>query len=133
VVSGPHIDGPGWPTNLAVRTAAEGRQGVIALKRRRVDFVNVYDKLPRDAYFAIADEAKKQGLPFAGHVPRSVTALEASNTGQRSLERLIGVSLECFAENETQLNRWLAEEGLPASEVTEALSEYRQCGALFSA
>src|SRR5215203_2235925 len=33
VVSGPHIDGPGWPTNLAVTTASEGRQGVITLKR----------------------------------------------------------------------------------------------------
>jgi len=66
VVSGPHIDGPGWPTNLAVSTPSEGRQGVITLKRRGVDFVKVYDKLPRDAYFAIADEARKQGLPSPG-------------------------------------------------------------------
>jgi imidazolonepropionase-like amidohydrolase len=133
VVSGPHIDGPGWPSNLAVRTASEGRRGVIDLKRRGVDFVKVYDKLSRDAYFAIADEATKQGMPFAGHVPRSVTALEASNAGQKSMEHLIGIPLECFAEDETQLRRWLADEGVPAAEVNEALAEYRRCNSLFSA
>jgi hypothetical protein len=39
-------------------------------------------------YFAIADEANKQGIPFAGHIPEGVTAKEASNAGQKSVEHL---------------------------------------------
>jgi len=40
-------------------------------------WVRLYTALPRNLYFAIADEAKKQGLPFAGYVPVSVTEDEA--------------------------------------------------------
>ena len=47
--------------------------------------------MPLDAYFAIADEARKVGIPFAGHVPLSVTALEASEAGQKSIEHLDGL------------------------------------------
>jgi predicted amidohydrolase len=36
----------------------------------------------RDSYFAIADEAKKQGLPLVGHIPMTVTPEEASDQGQ---------------------------------------------------
>jgi imidazolonepropionase-like amidohydrolase len=59
------------------------------------DFVKVYTKLPREAYLAIADEAKKQGLPLAGHLPESVSAAEASDLGQKSIEHLTGVELAC--------------------------------------
>jgi hypothetical protein len=50
------------------------------------DFVKVYDGVPRDAYFAIAEESTKVGLPFVGHIPVSIRVVEASNAGQRSLE-----------------------------------------------
>jgi imidazolonepropionase-like amidohydrolase len=68
------------------------------------DFVKVYTKLPREAYLAIADEAKKQGLPFAGHLPESVSAAEASDLGQKSIEHLTGVELAC-SDREDELRR----------------------------
>jgi hypothetical protein len=40
----------------------------------------------RPAYLAIVDEAKKQGLPFVGHVPEFVSAAEAPDLGQKSME-----------------------------------------------
>jgi len=57
--------------------------------------VKVYSLLPRDAYFAIADEAKKLKIPFAGHVPDSVTPEEASDAGQASEEHLLQVVEAC--------------------------------------
>lgn len=57
---------------IVVGTPAEGRQTVDMLKQRGADCVKVYDRLPRDVYFAIVAEAKKQGLPVAGHVPLSL-------------------------------------------------------------
>ncbi len=77
------------PTASIVRTPEEARNFVRALKAAGdIDFVQTYSSLPREAYFAIADEAKKQGIPFAGHVPFLVDAAEASSAGQRSMEHL---------------------------------------------
>jgi hypothetical protein len=53
---------------------------------RRADFIKTYSWIPRAAYYGIARESKKVGVPFAGHVPYSVSVIEASNAGQRSVE-----------------------------------------------
>jgi len=108
VVASPIIDGPQpvWPNSISVRDEAEGRKAVTRVKQWGADFVKVYSLLPREAYFGIADEARKQGLPFEGHVPFTVSAAEASDAGQKSIEHLTGVfkALETFsAEKETEL------------------------------
>jgi hypothetical protein len=78
-----------------ISTPTEGREIVKLRKRQGADFVKVYNLLPRDVYFAIVDEAKRQRIPIAGHVPFEVTALEASNAGQRSIEHLTRVLWGC--------------------------------------
>ena len=50
------------------------------------DFVKVYTLLPREAFLAIAEAANERTFPFAGHVPIAVTAIEASDAGQRTIE-----------------------------------------------
>jgi len=88
------VDGPPatWANSDTVSTAGEARLMVRKIKAGGADFLKVYDHLSREAYFAIADEAKKQRLPFAGHVPETITVREASDAGQRSLEHLRGFS-----------------------------------------
>jgi Amidohydrolase family len=78
-----------------ITTPEEGREIVRLRKRQGADFVKVYNLLPRDVYFAIVDEATKQHIPIAGHVPFEVSALEASNAGQRSIEHLTRVLWAC--------------------------------------
>jgi imidazolonepropionase-like amidohydrolase len=98
IVSGPVLDGPVpmWPpVTIAIGTEKEAHAAVASLKQRGADFVKVYDWLPRAAYFAIVDEAKKQRLPLAGHIPLSVTAIEASDAGQRSVEHIIHLFESC--------------------------------------
>jgi imidazolonepropionase-like amidohydrolase len=90
VVAGPILQRP-LPFALPplVRTVAdeaEARRTIDVLKAQGVDFIKVGDTLPRDVYFAIADESERQGIPFAGHVPPFVSAAEASRAGQRSIE-----------------------------------------------
>lgn len=96
----PIIDGPRplFPSMISVGTEAQGREVVDRYKDHGADFIKVYDNLPRGVYFAIADEAHKRGIPFAGHVPYSVTAAEASDAGQKSMEHLMGVELACSNE-----------------------------------
>ena len=76
------------PTANSVSTPEEARQFVREVKAAGIDFAKTYSSLSREAYFAIADEAKKQAIPFAGHVPFLVGAAEASSAGQRSMEHL---------------------------------------------
>jgi imidazolonepropionase-like amidohydrolase len=111
VAAGPLIDGPepAHPEHaIPVHNAAEARQAVQSLKAMGADFVKVYDGVPRDAYFAIAEESKTVGLPFVGHVPGSIRVVEASNAGQRSVEH--GAYLDGGATNEDeatkQKDRW---------------------------
>jgi len=111
VAAGPMVDGPNpmFPElSVAVSNEAEARQTVRDLQSSGADFIKVYSLLPRSAYFALADEAKQRNIPFAGHVPESVSALEASDAGQRSIEHLSGVRLACSA-NETELRQKLVE------------------------
>jgi ketosteroid isomerase-like protein len=88
----------------APATAADARAFVRLAKERGVDFIKIYDMLPREAYFALAEEAKRLGLPFAGHVPVEVRASEASDAGQASIEhRGPGSVLEECSSREDEL------------------------------
>jgi imidazolonepropionase-like amidohydrolase len=94
LVSGPMIDGPTtrYAAAIKVTTPDEARAAVRMLKERGVDLIKTQTLIPRDVYFAMADEAVRVGIPFEGHVPREITALEAANAHQRSFEHMIGVS-----------------------------------------
>lgn len=91
--SGPMLDGPKprFPSSIAVTTPEDGRRAVDQLKLRGADFIKLQSLIPREAVFAIADEAKKQEIAFAGHVPDSVRASEMSEAGMKSFEHLIGI------------------------------------------
>ena len=97
VVNGPHV--PGYPRAWApVADAAQAREEVDFLKKLGADTIKEYDQLSRESYFALADEAKRQGIPFAGHIPILVTAAEASDAGQKSLEHDYGVLFGCSSK-----------------------------------
>ncbi len=95
--AGPILDsGPPDDTRFVVNAPDEGRHAVDDLARQGVDFIKVHEHLSRETYFAIADEARTLGMPFAGHVPVgaegfAVSGVEASNAGQKSLEHLYGI------------------------------------------
>jgi imidazolonepropionase-like amidohydrolase len=93
VMSGPMLDGPQprFPSSIAIKTPEDGRRAVDDLTKRGADFIKLQSLIPRDAVFAIAEEAKKQSITFVGHVPDSVRASEMSNAGQKSFEHLIGI------------------------------------------
>jgi imidazolonepropionase-like amidohydrolase len=110
----PIIDGPNpvWPESIVVTDEAQGREVVKQQRERGADFIKVYSRLSRSAYFAIADEANKCGIPFEGHVPESVTAAEASDAGQKSIEHLTRVADGCSREEESILSELQRQEAL---------------------
>jgi imidazolonepropionase-like amidohydrolase len=96
---------PGAPTEpvdraiLRVGTAEEARAAVDGLQKRGADFIKIIE-VSRENYFAIAHESNKDSISFAGHIPSDVTATEASNAGQKSIEHIIYSSLafDCSAQ-----------------------------------
>jgi imidazolonepropionase-like amidohydrolase len=97
MIAGPMLDGPKsrFPSSLSITSPEAGRKAVDDLKAKGVDFVKVQSFIQRDAYFAVADEAKRLGMVLAGHVPDAVRASEAVAAGQKSVEHLTGVFEGC--------------------------------------
>ena len=93
VSSGPMLDGPkpNYPASVQITTPADAVHAVDSLKAQGVDFIKIQSLIPRDAYFAAAAEAKKQGIVYVGHVPDAVRASEAVEAGQKSIEHYTGV------------------------------------------
>jgi hypothetical protein len=92
-IASPIFDGPHpiWPGSTVISSAAEATAAVADAKQKGYDFIKVYNRMPREAYFAVAEESARQGLAFEGHVPVAVTAAEASDTHQKSIEHLDGI------------------------------------------
>jgi imidazolonepropionase-like amidohydrolase len=96
VVSGPYLEGGDVPIpHLLVRTPADAAPAVDSLVRLGGDFIKVHGQLTRASYFAIARAARARHIAFAGHVPRSVGAADASDSGQRSIEHLLTIPNQC--------------------------------------
>jgi imidazolonepropionase-like amidohydrolase len=99
IFGGPQLAGPPYPATASrriVNDAAEAEAAVRELAAQGVDFIKVWEGVPRDAFFAIARAAREHRLPFAGHVPDSVSPAEASDAGQKSIEHMEFVPPRCL-------------------------------------
>jgi len=106
LVIGARVDGPVNKARFVshVVTEEDGVRAVDTLSRKkdrapRADFIKTYSWVPRAAYFGIAREAARIGIPFAGHVPYSVSVVEASNAGQRSIEHEDDLMRACTSKD----------------------------------
>lgn len=108
-VLGPHIEtcGPlidGFPSDdpklpvVMVRSPAEARSTFDKLDDQQVDFIGVRLRLPREAYFALIERARKYYSHVAGPVPATVSVLEAIDARQKSIDQMSGISLACSTE-----------------------------------
>ena len=99
VAGGPRLVGPpktNGPADRVITSAADGIRAVDSLAALGVDFIKIHEGIPRDAYFAIAREARARHLDFVGHVPESITPIEASDAGQKSIEHLEFIPDKCL-------------------------------------
>lgn len=96
-----------------VRTPDEARHAVDSLASRGVDFIKAYEMLPESAYFALADQARRRGIPYAGHLPLMVDAVAAARAGHKSFEHLRGLEIACSgkADSLRSVARRMIEQG----------------------
>lgn len=104
IVASGFIDGPLMQSGAnridaaAVTTPDEARAAVVNLSARGADFLKIYNSVPREAFFALADEARNAGIPFVGHVPEAVSPTEASAAGMHSQEHLNNLLLNASSQ-----------------------------------
>ena len=125
---GPFLDaeanGYGSPTEVvAVKTPEEARAAVQRLSKDGADFIKTGSRLSPEVFRAIADECKKQGLAFLGHVPDAVSVEEASDLGMKSMEHLFGFQL-ALTGREVEFRKRAAE--LRARNDREGLSKLNE-------
>ncbi len=73
-----------------VRDRADGVSVVRQQAAEGYDFIKVYNNVPLDAYRGIVAEARRVGLPVAGHVPFAVGLEGVLDARQASIEHLRG-------------------------------------------
>jgi len=100
-LSGDLIDGnpPNFPGSLVVTTPDEAVDAVKKQIDKKVDFIKVYSMLTEDCFMAIAKEARKRNISFAGHIPNNVSIYTAINAGMASSEHLYGFLEGCLPPN----------------------------------
>jgi imidazolonepropionase-like amidohydrolase len=90
VRAGPVLDGinPGAPHRVTVLDSTRAVFVVDSLAALGVDCIKVHAALPRAAFFATVAEARRRHLRVAAHLPKEVSAAEASDAGVSSLEHV---------------------------------------------
>jgi imidazolonepropionase-like amidohydrolase len=98
MASGPYLEGGDVPIpHLLARNPDEARRAVDSLARLGVDVIKLHSQFNREAYFAAARAARERGLRVAGHVPRSITPSEASDSGVGTIEHMLQIPIPCTA------------------------------------
>jgi imidazolonepropionase-like amidohydrolase len=106
VAAGPFLAASGkkTPEQYPVHNAEEARAAVDDLKKRGANFIKIISMPSRDAFFAVADESKRQNIPFVGHLPFEIGAIEASDAGMRSIEHFLYSAFSLsFSSKEAEL------------------------------
>ncbi len=89
-----------------VLSAADAAAVVARHKAAGYDFIKVYSNLSVEAFDAIADAAKENGIPFAGHIPDAVAADHAFRSGMQTAEHLIGIGPATLADGAEYYTRF---------------------------
>ena len=114
---GPIINGRSFNRfQLATESPEQARGIVRTLKHVGVDAIKVHRRTPRDAWLAIVDEAKKQGIRVVGHIPMTVRPEEASDAGQ-------------LIEHTETLYEGTFSTDLPEGQLPDSIRRFRASGA----
>jgi len=90
---------------------SDAERVVRAQKAAGYDFIKVYSNLTLESFDAIAEVAKAENIPYAGHVPHQVPMSHALQAGMQTSEHMTGVSGATLREGQTYVWNWSPEFG----------------------
>lgn len=80
---------------IAPANAEQGRRLARYLAGRGADLIKTHDTIPRDAFYALLDEARKLRIEVSGHVPFGAGSLGAARRGYGSIEHARDLLYDC--------------------------------------
>ena len=111
--AGPSVNGNSVPdARAAWRTVTEQRAA-------GYDLLKIHPGVPRGAFDEVARTARKEGIPFAGHIPADVGLVRALQSGIRTVEHLDGY-VEALQKDGTALP---AQTGFFGSSIVDTVDE----------
>lgn len=111
-IAGPLVDGAqrvyaglmGRPNiSVGVSTPEEARAQIDTLHAAGVDLIKLYEMNTPETFMAAAKRANELGLPITTHVPLSMDAVAAAESGVDGMEHLRNLELSCAANYQTLL------------------------------
>jgi imidazolonepropionase-like amidohydrolase len=128
-IAGPLMEGP-VPIQMGLIedlfSEAQARDELRKLKQRGVDYVEVDTTLTPELYWAIADEAKRQGLPLVGHIPAKISAWDMPKARQVDVEHLGGRFFNVLVACSFDEDYFMGQLGKIYDSVLMALAEKKQ-------
>jgi imidazolonepropionase-like amidohydrolase len=118
--------GEATPYAYQVANAADAQRVVAESKKVGTEFLKIHNALTPDPYFAIAAEAKKQGMYMTGHVPTAVSVAKLAETGMRSIEHFGGMLEGCSSREDEILKMELDALALPQPQRAKANQDARR-------
>jgi len=95
----------------------EQAKGVVrTLRFIGMDGLSLERRVPRDSYFALMDEAKREQIAVGGHIPIGIKREEASDAGQATIENI------------DTLFEYMLSEGIPEEKIPEAITKFLASG-----
>lgn len=128
-IAGPLMEGP-VPVKMALIvdlfSEQQAREEVRNLKQHGVDYVEVDTTLTPELYWAVADEAKKQGLRLVGHIPPKIGAESIVQANQKNVEHLGGRYLNVLVACSSDENYFMGALASGYDDALKAVSEGKQ-------
>jgi hypothetical protein len=130
---GPLIIGSGtYPVADATPGEAQALVRGFPAARRRFGHIKIYDGLPRASFFALMEEARRQGVEVSGHIPTAVAVSEAGEAGVKAIAHARALPIGCSAR-EAEIMRLRTAKAPAAQWMKLALESFdpAKCSALW--
>ncbi|MDX1385602.1 MAG: hypothetical protein R3190_18260, partial [Thermoanaerobaculia bacterium] len=89
VHAGPTLNGAAnGPHHRVIESPASARRAATELQAAGVDLLKTHNATERETYFALLAAAREVGLTVAGHIPKTVSPIEACEAGHASVEHV---------------------------------------------
>ena len=89
-------------------TPEHAREIIDELAEKGVDFVKLYELLTPEVFEAAITRAHEHGLKAIGHIPATVTTVQALEAGLDGIEHIRGLEFDCAADPEGLLSQRLS-------------------------
>ncbi len=105
---GPRFQGIAESLVFDLRDSVQAKETIKYFQGDSSDFIKIFNAVLPEQFYALMDEATREGVAVLGHKPRSISAIDASEAGMKSFEHARIFLFESYSEAESLRERYRA-------------------------